>query len=153
MVKKVINTLTGELVEPTVITHAQSVQFDSQIKFTPRKDAEKNSGQYIVDDRDYLTLEQLIARCKRDDPLTYRKIRAGLMSETEQLTYQELFDREKKINDEFFAGDEPEDYRPSDLATETGAAEPPTTTSVAANPVEDSPQASGQEAVTPDTAK
>ncbi len=152
MVEKVINTLTGELVEPTVVTHAQSVQFDSQIKFTPRHDSEKNSGEYIVDDRDYLTLEQLIARCKRDDPSTYRKIRAGLMSETEQLTYQELFDREKKINDEFFAGDEPEDYRPDGLASETGDAEPPAT-SVAANPVEDSPQASGTEAVTPDTAK
>lgn len=109
MVEKVINTLTGELVEPTVVTHAQSVQFDSQIKYTPRHDAEINSGQYIVDDRDYLTLEQLIARCKRDDPLTYRKIRAGLMSETEQLTYEELFDREKKINEEFFGEDQPED--------------------------------------------
>ena len=152
MIEKVVNTLTGELVEPTVVTHAQSVQFDSQIKYTPRHDAEVNSGQYIVDDRDYLTLEQLIARCKRDDPSTYRKIRAGLMSETEQLTYQELFDREKKVNDEFFAGDESEDYRPSDLASETGDAEPPTS-SVAANPVEDSPQASGTEAVTPDTAK
>lgn len=152
MVEKVINTLTGELVEPTVVTHAQSVQFDSQIKYTPRHDAELNSGEYIVDDRDYLTLEQLIARCKRDDPSTYRKIRAGLLSETEQLTYQELFDREKNINDEFFAGDEPEDYRPDFLGSETGDAEPPTT-SVAANPVEDTPQASGTEAVTPEAAK
>lgn len=152
MVEKVINTLTGELVEPTVVTHAQSVQFDSQIKYTPRHDAELNSGQYIVDDRDYLTLEQLIARCKRDDPSTYRKIRAGLMSETEQLTYQELFDREKKINDEFFAGDESEISRPDGLGSETGDAEPPTT-SVAANPVEDTPQASGTEAVTPEAAK
>lgn len=152
MVEKVVDAITGELVEPTVITHAQSVQFDSQIKYTPRHDAEINSGEYIVDDRDYLTLEQLIARCKRDDPSTYRKIRAGLMSETEQLTYQELFDREKKINDEFFAGDESEISRPDDLASETGGAEPPAT-SVAANPVEDSPQASDTEAVTPDTAK
>lgn len=152
MVEKVINTLTGELVEPTVVTHAQSVQFDSQIKYTPRYDAELNSGEYIVDDRDYLTLEQLIARCKRDDPSTYRKIRAGLMSETEQLTYQELFDREKRINDEFFGGEYPEDYRPDDDASETGDAEP-LTTSVATNPIEDSPQASGTEAVMPDTAK
>lgn len=152
MVEKVVNAITGELVEPTVITHAQSVQFDSQIKYTPRHDAEINSGEYIVDDRDYLTLEQLIARCKRDDPATYRKIRAGLMSETEQLTYQELFDREKKINDEFFGSDESEVSRPDDLASETGGAEPPAT-SVAVNPVEDSPQASDMEAVTPDTAK
>ena len=126
MVEKVINTLTGELVEPTVVTHAQSVQFDSQIKYTPRHDAELNSGEYIVDDRDYLTLEQL--------------------------TYQELFDREKKINDEFFADDESEISRPDSFASETGDAEPPTA-SVAANPGEDSPQASGTEAVTPDTAK
>lgn len=151
MVEKVINVTTGELVEPTVITHAQSVQFDSQIKFTPRHDAEINSGQYIVDDRDYLTLEQLIARCKRDDPSTYRRIRAGLMSETEQLTYQELFDREKKINEEFFAGDEPEFSRPDDFASDTGVAEPPAT-SVATNPVEESPQASAPEAVMPESA-
>lgn len=152
MVEKVINTLTGELVEPTVVTHAQSVQFDSQIKYTPRHDAEINSGKYIVDDRDYLTLEQLIARCKRDDPSTYKKIRAGLMSETEQLTYQELFDREKKINNEFFGGEYPEDYRPVDDADATGDAEPPTT-SVAANPVEDSSQTSGTEVVMPESAK
>lgn len=146
------NPLTGEIEDAKSVVIPQSTQFDSQIKYTPRHDAEVNSGQYIVDDRDYLTLEQLIARCRRDDPSTYRKIRAGLMSETEQLTYQELFDREKNINDEFFAGDEPEDYRPDDLASETGGAEPPTT-SVAANPVEDSPQASGTEAVTPESAK
>lgn len=152
MVDKVINTLTGELVEPTVVTHAQSVQFDSQIKYTPRHDAELNSGEYIVDDRDYLTLEQLIARCKRDDPTTYRKIRAGLMSETEQLTYQELFDREKKINDEFFGDEYPEISRPDDFVSETGGAEPPTT-SVATNPVEDSPQTSGTEVVMPESAK
>lgn len=152
MVENVLDAVTGELVKPIIVLHAQSIQFDSQIKFTPRHDAEVNSGQYIVDDRDYLTLEQLIARCKRDDPSTYRKIRAGLMSETEQLTYQELFDREKKINDEFFAGDEPDISRPDDLASETGDAEPPTT-SVAANPVKDSSQAFDTEAVTPDTAK
>lgn len=152
MVDNVLDAVTGEFVKPIIVSYAQSTQFDSQIKYTPRYDAEINSGHYIVDDRDYLTLEQLIARCKRDDPSTYRKIRAGLMSETEQLTYQELFDREKKINDEFFAGDQPEDYRPDDLATETGDAEPPTT-SVAANPVEDSPQASGTEAVAPESAK
>lgn len=152
MVEKVINTLTGELVEPTVVTHAQSVQFDSQIKYTPRRDAEINSGQYIVDDRDYLTLEQLIARCKRDDPATYRKIRAGLLSETEQLTYEELFDREKKINDEFFGGEYPEDYRPDDDADATGGEEPPIT-SGSPNPVEESPKVSEPETVTPDTAK
>lgn len=151
MVEKVINTLTGELVEATVVTHAQSVQFDSQIKYTPRHDAELNSGVYIVDDRDYLTLEQLIARCKRDDPSTYKKIRAGLLSETEQLTYQELFDREKKINDEFFSDTGVEISRPDDDASETGDAEPPTT-SVATNPVEDSPQASVPEAVMPESA-
>lgn len=147
-----LNPLTGEIEDSKPVVIPQSVQFDSQIKYTPRQDAEINSGQYIVDDRDYLTLEQLIARCKRDDPSTYRKIRAGLMSETEQLTYQELFDREQKINDEFFAGDESDISRPDGFASETGDAEPPTT-SVAANPVEDSPQASGTEAVTPDTAK
>lgn len=152
MVEKVINTLTGELVEPTVVTHAQSVQFDSQIKYTPRHDSEKNSGQYIVDDRDYLTLEQLIARCKRDDPSTYRKIRAGLMSETEQLTYEELFDREKKINEEFFGEDQPEDYRPGDDADTTGGSKPPVT-SGEPNPVEESPKVSEPETVTPDTAK
>lgn len=152
MVEKVINTLTGELVEPTVVTHAQSVQLDSQIKYTPRRDAEINSGEYIVDDRDYLTLEQLIARCKRDDPSTYRKIRAGLMSETEQLTYQELFDREKKVNDEFFAGDEPEISRPVDLAESIGAVEP-AHTSETANPIDDSPQVPVTGTVTPDTAK
>lgn len=147
-----LNPLTGEIEDSKPVVIPQSVQFDSQIKYTPRHDAEVNSGQYIVDDRDYLTLEQLIARCKRDDPSTYRKIRAGLMSETEQLTYQELFDREKKINDEFFAGDESDISRPDGFASETGDAEPPTT-SVAANPVEDSPQVSGTETVTPDTAK
>ena len=152
MVEKVVNTLTGELVEPTVITHAQSVQFDSQIKYTPRHDSEINSGQYIVDDRDYLTLEQLIARCKRDDPSTYRKIRAGLMSETEKLTYQELFDREKKINEDFFAGDYVDDYRPVDLAESIGAVEPPST-SETANPIDDGPQASDTEAVMPESAK
>lgn len=152
MVEKVINTLTGEFVEPIVVTHAQSVQFDSQIKYTPRHDAEKNSGQYIVDDRDYLTLEQLIARCKRDDPSTYRKIRAGLMSETEQLTYEELFDREKKINEEFFGEDQLENIRPDDDADATGGSTPPVT-SREPNPVEESPKVSEPETVTPDTAK
>ena len=152
MVGNVLDAVTGELVKPIIVLHAQSVQFDSQIKYTPRRDAEINSGQYIVDDRDYLTLEQLIARCKRDDPSTYRKIRAGLLSETEQLTYQELFDREKKINDEFFDGEYPEDYRPDGFASETGDAEP-APTSEAANPVADSPQTSGTEVVMPESAK
>lgn len=152
MVKNVLDAVTGELIEPIIVLNAQSTQFDSQIKYTPRHDAELNSGEYIVDDRDYLTLEQLIARCKRDDPSTYRKIRAGLMSETEQLTYQELFDREKKINEEFFSEDQPEDYRPDDFASTTGDAEPPTT-SVAVNPVVDSPQVSEPETVTPESAK
>ena len=152
MVKNVLDAVTGEFVKPIIVSHAQSTQFDSQIKYTPRHDAEVNSGEYIVDDRDYLTLEQLIARCRRDDPSTYRKIRAGLMSETEQLTYQELFDREKKINDEFFAGDESEDYRPDSFASETGGSKPPVT-SGEPNPIEESPKVSEPETVTPESAK
>lgn len=140
--------LTGELQEAQPVIIPQSVSFDTQIKFTPRKDAEKNSGIYIVDDRDYLTLEQLIARCKRDDPSTYRRIRAGLMSEHEALTLEQILDRDRKINDEFFADDEVDISRPDDLGSETGTPEP-LTPSGGVNPISDTPQASEPEAVMP----
>ncbi|AXH76783.1 MAG: hypothetical protein [Microviridae sp.] len=142
-----INSETGEVFltkNVNFIGFAQSNKFDSQVKFTPRNDSEVNSNIYIVDDRDYLTLEQLIARCKRDDPSTYRKIRAGLMTETESKTIDEILSRDK----EFFDTDDDDDYsRPGVDEVSTGAAEPPTT-SADANPVDNDPATSSEVADT-----
>lgn len=68
MVKQFLNTLTGEFIEsksvqPVTIVQAEQVKF--RTNYTDNSvtnDSEHNSGEYIVDDSEYIDFKELLKR-------------------------------------------------------------------------------------------
>lgn len=61
-------------------------KFDNFSQYTPRLDAEHNSGHYIIDATDYMPLDILIARCRRQNPSAYNAIKDGALANFDGLS-------------------------------------------------------------------
>lgn len=66
------------------VTMKDVKRFDTFLNSTPRS-PEKNNGEYIIDDSDYLPLDKLIERTKRQAPSTYNAIKAGGLAQYDGL--------------------------------------------------------------------
>lgn len=117
-------------------------RFDSQNDYTPRYDSEVNSGEYIIDDTDYISLEDLIQRTKRYDPVRYRAIQSGSEMDSVDLSTPDEI-RDYITNSQTDA----DDYRPSDDDVSEGAPEPPSSQE-GANPAANNPDNFPQENLT-----
>ncbi|UPW41372.1 hypothetical protein [Dipodfec virus UA06Rod_21] len=88
---KAVNSKTGEfLIKP---------KFNTGYRYVARKDAEINSGDYIVDDTDYMSLETLIARTKRENPRLYNDINSGGLADNIVLQPDQVEDYVKGLID------------------------------------------------------
>ncbi len=87
---ELLNQDTGEIIEANSIVRKN--QFDTNFNITPRIDAEKNTGDYLVDDTDYVDLEVLIQRTKRNNPRQYNDIKNGSMADMVYLRPQDVQD-------------------------------------------------------------
>lgn len=67
-----------------MVTMKDIKRFDTFMNATPRC-PEKNTGEYIIDDSDYLPLDKLIERTKRHAPATYNAIKAGGLAQFDGL--------------------------------------------------------------------
>uniref|UniRef100_A0AAU8AY06 Uncharacterized protein n=1 Tax=Dulem virus 94 TaxID=3145805 RepID=A0AAU8AY06_9VIRU len=104
MNNEVLNPATGE-----IETLAQPLKFRTNFKQVPPLDSEKNSGEYIVDDRDYVSLPELIQRTRRENPRRYWEIVNG--SEMDSVLLHDADEVRDYITN---AETDAEDYRPSD---------------------------------------
>lgn len=130
----ILDEQTGEMVEA-------GNRYDSQADYTPRYDAEVNSGEFIIDDTDYISLEDLIQRTKRVNPRQYNAIMNGSEMDSVELTPEEVQDY--ITNSQTDA----DDYRPSDNDVSEGAPETPTSQE-GANPAANNPDNFPQENLT-----
>lgn len=130
----ILDEQTGEMVEA-------GNRYDSQGDYTPRYDAEVNSGEFIIDDTDYISLEDLIQRTKRVNPRQYNAIMNGSEMDSVELTPEEVQDY--ITNSQTDA----DDYRPSDNDVSEGAPETPTSQE-GANPAANNPDNFPQENLT-----
>lgn len=66
MVKQFINSLTGEFVEAKqvqVVTLAEpEYKFQTRYNYKPQGGSEENSGEYVVDDSQYIDFKKLLQR-------------------------------------------------------------------------------------------
>lgn len=67
-----------------MVTMKDIKRFDTFLNATPRC-PEKNSGEYIIDDSDYMPLDKLLERTKRQAPSTYNAIKAGGLAQYDGL--------------------------------------------------------------------
>lgn len=139
-----LDSVTGELIP----VKNQTINFfNSNFNYIPLADSEKNYGDYIVDDSDYLPLEVLIERTKRFSPRDYNDIKNGKYMDTVYLRPEEVRkyheDMESAIEDEEHTEINPDVA--GDLEDETGDVAP--TQQAESNPVEVDPTASGNAAV------
>lgn len=137
LVKKALvrNDVSGEFEE-------KGNRFDTQADYTPRYDAEVNSGEYIIDDTDYVSLQDLIQRTKRFDPARYRAIQSGSEMDSVDLTSPDDI-RDYITNSQT----DLDDYRPSDDDVSEGAPETPSSQE-GANPAANNPDNFPQENLT-----
>lgn len=87
---ELLNQDTGEIIEANSIVRKN--QFDTNFNISPRVDAEKNTGDYLVDDTDYVDLEVLIQRTKRNNPRQYNDIQNGSMADMVYMRPQDVQD-------------------------------------------------------------
>lgn len=130
----VLDEQTGEMV-------ATGNRYDSQGDYTPRYDAEVNSGEFIIDDTDYISLEDLIQRTKRINPRQYNAIMNGSEMEYVELTPEQVQDY--ITNSQTDA----DDYRPDGNDVSEGAPETPSSQE-GANPAANNPDNFPQENLT-----
>ena len=146
MLKKIelLNQDTGEIIEANSIVRKN--QFDTNFSLTPRIDAEKNTGDYLVDDTDYVDLEVLIQRTKRNNPRQYNDIKNGSMADMVYLRPQDVQDYYMNLRKD---DDDEEDEVQHDLTPEVaGVDEDPTgdvapTQQAKSNPVGVDPATTG----------
>lgn len=128
------------------VTMKDVKRFDSFMNALPRC-PEKNSGEYIIDDSDYLPLDKLLERTKRQAPSTYNAIKAGGLAQYDGLasgTADVVGDAYERAEAEAYAKMEAEQTQDVNVngpvastQSENGDAQP--AVSGASDPVSDSP--------------
>lgn len=140
---ELLNQDTGEIIEANSIVRKN--QFDTNFSLSPRVDAEKNTGDYLVDDTDYVDLEVLIQRTKRNNPRQYNDIQNGSMADMVYLRPEDVQDYFMNLHKD--DDDEDEEHTEADPEI-AGVDEDPTgdvapTQQAKSNPVGVDPAATG----------